>query len=73
MFAAAGRFGRGCYGRRRTFTIAFFVEQATGVVMGGRLLLRYWPRSLVVATLISAVDYRRRLAQAICGPLYAAS
>ncbi len=39
--------------RRRTFTIAFLLVWATGV-MGSRLLLgMHWPRDLVVATLIS--------------------
>ncbi len=43
--------------RRRTFTIAFLLVWATGV-MGSRLLLgMHWPRDLVVATLISAISY----------------
>ncbi|EBG0868932.1 phosphatidylglycerophosphatase B, partial [Salmonella enterica] len=57
--------------RRRTFTIAFLLVWATGV-MGSRLLLgMHWPRDLVVATLISwlLVTLATWLAQRICGPL----
>lgn len=57
--------------RRRTFTIAFLVVWATGV-MGSRLLLgMHWPRDLVVATLMSwlLITCATWLAQRVCGPL----
>ncbi len=57
--------------RRRTFTIAFLLVWATGV-MGSRLLLgMHWPRDLVVATLISrllvtATGWRSEFAGRLC-------
>ncbi len=57
--------------RRRTFTIAFLLVWATGV-MGSRLLLgMHWPRDLVVATLMSwlLITCATWLAQRVCGPL----
>lgn len=57
--------------RRRTYTIAFLLVWATGV-MGSRLLLgMHWPRDLVVATLMSwlLITCATWLAQRVCGPL----
>lgn len=57
--------------RRRTWTIAFLLVWATGVMASRLLLGMHWPRDLVVATLMSwlLITCATWLAQRVCGPL----